>query len=97
MKYGVKYFSAIRRDREVIKTHLDQYSTSAAKRLFGKIKTKLEIVKDNPYIYREYERRPQFRVMVVDDYLVFYKVNESKKIIEVHRILNGMMDIEQHM
>jgi plasmid stabilization system protein ParE len=32
--------------------------------------------------------------MVVEDYLVFYRVSEKDKVIEVHHILHGMKDIE---
>ena len=97
MKYKVKYHETVRHDREVIKTYLDQYSTTAAKRLFDRIKSNMEHVKANPYIYEQYKRRPQFRRMVVWDYLVFYKVIEESKEIEVHRIFHGMIDIEQFL
>ena len=95
--YRVKYFETVRTDRAVIKAHLDQFSQPAAKRLFGKIRSRMELVKHNPYMYKAYNRRPQFRVMVVDDYLVFYKVDDEEKTIEVHRVLHGMMDIEQQI
>ncbi|MCL2663391.1 MAG: type II toxin-antitoxin system RelE/ParE family toxin [Oscillospiraceae bacterium] len=94
MKYKAKYLITARQDREVIKIYLNQYSTKAAGRLFAKIKRNMEYVKNNPYIYEAYERRPEFRRMVVEDYLVFYRVNEKDKIIEVHHILHGMIDIE---
>ena len=97
MKYRVKYLVTARHDREAIKAYLSQYSLSAARRLFDKIKRNMEFVKDNPYIYEVYKRRPQFRRMVVEEYLVFYKVNEDTRIVEVHRILHGMMDIEQNV
>ena len=97
MKYSVKYLETARHDRNLIKAYLDQYSATAAKRLFGRIKSKIELVKTNPYMYKSYARRPQFRCMVVNDYLVFYKVNEESSILEVHHILHGTMDIEQYL
>jgi len=97
MKYRVRYLITARHDREAIKSHLKEFSTTAALRLFEKIKRKMEYVKINPYIYEVYERRPQFRRMVVEDYLVFYHVNNVEKIIEVHRILHGMMDIQKQV
>ena len=57
----------------------------------------MEYVKENPYMYKSYERRPQFRQMVEEDFLVFYKVNEREKVVEVHHIIHGMMDIEKHL
>ena len=97
MKYKVRYLETVRHDREAIKIYLDRYSATAAKRLFDKIKSRMEFVKSNPYIHESYGKRPQFRRMVVDGYLVFYKVTEESKTIEVHRILHGMVDVEQHM
>ena len=97
MKYSVKFLETVRHDRNVIKAYLDRYSTTAAKRLFDKIKGKMELVKNNPYMYVSYERRPQFRRIVVENYLIFYKVIEETKIIEVHHIFHGMMDVEQYL
>jgi plasmid stabilization system protein ParE len=81
----------------MIISYLNQYSMTAANRLFEKIKSNMEYVKENPYLYEIYERRPQFRRMVVGDYLVFYKINEEEKTVEIHHIFHGRMDIEQHL
>ena len=97
MKYSVKYLETVRRDRDAIKAYLGQHSTTAAKRLFDKIKDKMELAKTNPYMYVSYERRPQFRRIVVDGYLLFYKVVEESQTIEVHHIFHGMIDVEQYL
>ena len=97
MKYKAKFLITAKYDRETVKAYLNQYSLTAAKRLFDKIKSNLELVKENPYMYEAYERRPQFRRMVVEDYLVFYKVREEEKIIEIHHIFNSTMNIEQYL
>ena len=96
MKYRARYLITAKQDREAIKAYLDQFSSTASSRLFGKIKSKMELVKENPYMYKAYERRPQFRIMVVEDYLVFYKVNEADSVVEVHHMFRGTMDVEQH-
>ena len=97
MRYTVRYLETVRRDREAIKAYLSQYSTTAAMRLFEKIRNKMELVKSNPYMHKSYEGRPQFRRMVIEDYLIFYKVIETSKTIEVHHIFHGTRDIEQHL
>jgi len=97
MKYRAKYLITAKQDREAIKKYRDQYSLTATGRLFSKIKSKVELAKENPYAYPAYERRPQFRRIVAGDYLVFYKVNEKEKTIEVHHILHGMVDIVQYL
>lgn len=97
MGYRVKYLITAKHDRETIKAYLNQFSVAAAKKLFDRIKHNMELVKKNPYMYESYERRPQFRRMVVGDYLVFYKISEQEKTIEVHHILHGMIDLEQYL
>jgi len=97
MSYSVKYLITARQDRKNISAYLNQYSMTAANRLFNNIKGKMELVKENPYMYERYERRPSFRRMTVDGYLVFYKVNEDERAVEVHHILHGMMDIERKL
>ena len=94
MKYRARFLITAKQDREAIKAYLNQFSTKAYTRLFAKIKRNIEYVKSNPYIYEVYERRPKFRRMVVEDYLVFYQINEGEKLIEVHHILHGMIDIQ---
>jgi len=94
MKYRAKFLITAKQDREVIKAYLNQFSTKAYIRLLAKIKRNIEYAKSNPYMYEVYERRPNFRRMVVEDYLVFYKINESERLIEVHHILHGMIDIQ---
>jgi addiction module RelE/StbE family toxin len=97
MMYRIKYLVTARHDRKTIKSYLNQYSLTAARRLFDKIKANMEYVKENPHMYETYERKPQFRRMVIEDYLLFYKVNENDKTVEVHHILHGMMNIEQNL
>jgi len=94
MKYRAKYFITAKQDREAIKAYLNQYSTKAYTRLFAKIKRNIEYAKSNPYMYEIYERRPNFRRIVVEDYLVFYKVDESEKLLEVHHILHDKVDLQ---
>ena len=97
MKYKAKYLITAKHDREAIKVYLDQFSSTAAKKLFDRIRSRIEYVKENPYMCEVYKRRPQFRKMVVGDYLVFYKVNEDESMVEVHHIFHGMTDIEHHL
>ena len=95
MTYKILYLKIIKHDRKAIKQYLSQYSATAAKRLFEKIKNNMELVKENPYMYETFKAQPQFRRMVIDDFLLFYKVIEENKVIEVHHILYGKIDYEK--
>jgi len=59
MKYKAKFLITAKHDRDNIKAYLDQFSLTAASKLFQKIKSNMELVKKNPYMYKVYERRPQ--------------------------------------
>lgn len=44
-----------------------------------------------------YHLDPQYRKMVVDQYLVFYRVNEDAQIVEIHRVLRGSWNLPQYL
>ena len=77
MKYKAKYLETAGQDREAIRKYLEQFSSTAAPRLFNKIKSKVELAKDNPYMYAAYERRPQFRRMGN------YSVSPGKNVVRI--------------
>jgi len=35
--------------------------------------------------------------LVVDQYLVFYRVNDGNKIVEIHRVLRGAWNLPQYL
>lgn len=44
-----------------------------------------------------YRLDPAYRRMVVDQYLVFYRVNDENKIVEIHRVLRGAWNLPQYL
>ena len=50
-----------------------------------------------PYMYPVYEDIPPFRKAVVGKYLVFYTVDDDKKLVQIHHILRGAWDIPQYL
>jgi plasmid stabilization system protein ParE len=67
-------------------------------RLFHKIEKDIEeriaSLDTMPSRYPIYLHRPQYRVTGVHKYMIFYKVIENTKTVEIHRILHGSRDIE---
>jgi plasmid stabilization system protein ParE len=84
-------------DFEDIEAYLSQYDESAVKRFFALLKKKIAILKDFPYSCPVYEDDPDYRKLVVGDYLVFYMVDEDAKTVEIHRIFHGSRDIKRHL
>jgi len=84
-------------DKRKIKTYLKQFYPSTPKKFVAALKDRISALKDNPYMYPVYVHNPAYRKIVVSNYLVFYKVNDEKKIIEIHRILPGSWDIVRYL
>jgi len=97
MKFRIKYLPAAATNRDEIKAHLSQFYKGTAKRFFALLKEKTYRLKEHPYLCPTSEYNPNYRQMVVEDYLVFYVVKDDEKIIEIHRILHGSMDISKHL
>ena len=97
MKYRITYLPDSADDRDIIKPYLMQFYPNTAKKFFNLLKSKIARLKDFPYSCRKYEDDPDYRVLVVGDYLVFYMVIEEKKTVEIHRIFHGSQDISQHI
>ncbi|MCL2420601.1 MAG: type II toxin-antitoxin system RelE/ParE family toxin [Defluviitaleaceae bacterium] len=97
MNYQIKYLPTTIEDRAVIRDYLCQYYESTAKNFFVLLKKRISQLKEFPYSCPVYEDDPDYRRLVVGDYLVFYIVNEDNKVIEIHRIFHGTQDIRRHL
>jgi len=96
MKYRFEYISTFHSDIAEVTSNLEEYPQKA-KRIFKNIDKKLLYLVDSPELYPIYDDFPVFRRIVVEDYLVFYSINEAQKVIEVHRLIYGRMDIIAHL
>jgi addiction module RelE/StbE family toxin len=97
MRTEVIYLPKAIFDQADIKTYLSQFYPGTSKRFFDLLKKKIIRLKTHPYSCPVYEDDPDYRKLVVGDYLVFYIVNEDTKIIEIHRILHGSRNISQDL
>lgn len=97
MKYRIRYLPDAASDRDDIKEYLSQFYAGTAGRFFALLKQRTARLKEWPYSCPVYDDDPDYRVLVVGDYLVFYIVDEDAKIVEVHRIFHAKMDIRRHL
>ena len=81
-------------DRAIIKAYLSQFYVGTSKRFFALLKKKIARLKEFPYSCPVFEDDPDYRKLVVGDYLVFYMVKEKKRTVEIHRIFHGSQDIK---
>ena len=92
----VEYISTFFADVTAFAEFLDKYPRKA-RRILKKLDRILERLPDLPKLHPIYEDYPEFRKIVIEDYLVFYKIIDGKKLIEVHRLLYGGMDIRKQL
>ena len=97
MKYRIKYLPEMVTDLTEISTYISQYFESTVNKFLTLLKEKIERLKEFPYSCPTYENDPDYRKLVVGDYLVFYMVNEGDKTVEFHRIFQGSQDIRRHL
>ena len=96
MPYKIDYISTFYYDVLKVEANLQDYQQKA-KRIFEQLDSKLSRLVDNPEMYPIYEDYPDFRKIVIEDYLVFYAINERDRIIEIHRLIYGRMDIVRQL
>ena len=96
MRYKLRYLPAADLDLMEIDEQLSQFPVKASK-FFSLLDKQTSKLKDTPLMYPVYDDVPLYRKMVVLDYLVFYIVNEAKKNVDVHRVINGRMDVKKQL
>ena len=96
-RYRIRFLPYTISDREEIRVYLSRYYESTVKKFFTLLKDKIAQLKDFPYSCPVHEDDPDYRRLVVGGYLVFYMAKEDEKIVEIHRILHGSRNIQQHL
>jgi len=96
MKFKIEYISTFCVDISLLESDLENHPQKA-KRLLEKMDDKLNNLTINPFLYPIYEHFPHFRRIILEDYLIFYVVNEGSKTIEIHRLIYGRMDVPTHL
>lgn len=87
--YKIRILQSADKDLDNMLEVLSEYSPNAALKKYDSIMSGIEKLKEFPLICEVYSHRKVYRRMVVDDYLVFYKVNEKQRTVNIYRILYG--------
>ena len=97
MKYRLRYLDDTTTDRDNIKIYLSQFYAGTVNKFFELLKKRTAKLKSYPFSCPVFEDDPDYRKLVVGDYLVFYMVNEDEKIVDIHRILHTSRDISRYL
>ena len=79
MKYKLIYIDLALDDLVVIKEYLSNFYPGTWFRFIENLEKSISKLSSMPYICEKYHFGSDYRQMVVDNYLVFYKINEKLK------------------
>jgi toxin ParE1/3/4 len=92
--YQIRFLSIAEEDFNEIISFIAADNPTAADKIANKIEKNLELLSDNPNLGRipreEEIKNLGYRYLIVQDYLIFYTIEEST--IFIHRILHGARD-----
>ena len=97
MNYTVRFSPFAKEDKKDIKTYLAKFYPETPRRFAALLKEHINNLKDNPYMYSEYPENTDYRRMLVGNYMVFYKVNDAEKHIDIYRILRASWDLPKYL
>ena len=89
MKYSARFSPFAKEDKKNIKDYLSKFYQNTPRRFITSLKEHIDNLKENPYLYPEFSENTAYRRMFVGNYVVFYKINEIKKQIDIYRILRA--------
>ncbi len=96
-KYRLEILGLAQTDIVGIESYYAQYDESAARHIMERLYCCLKALENMPYMGQKSDIDTAFRRLVVDNYLAFYTVDDEKRLVEVHRVLHGAMDVKKHI
>jgi len=103
MTYDVKTTKQARHDMETLFKHIAEtlMEPVIAEKQYTRIETAVYSLDQMPERFRQYEKEPwrsrNLRVMPVDNYIVFYTVDNEKQVVMVIRIMHGRRNTEKEL
>ena len=97
MNFQVLFLEDAEQDINDIEEYLSQFYCSTVRNFILKLENSVFALSDMPYLYPEYDEDPYFRRMVVNDYLLFYSVDEKRRLVVIHRIIHSKRDISREI
>jgi plasmid stabilization system protein ParE len=95
--YKASFTTLAKEDKNEIKIYLSGFYQDTPKRFTSELKKHISNLKENPYMYPTYPENPDYRRMVVDNYIVLYQIIEEAGKIEISRILRASWDLPKYL
>jgi len=92
--YDVQFMDMAYEDYNAIYEYLSQFYPGTPGKFLAELEKCTATLEHSPFAFEVYEPVPQYRRIVVQSYLVFYKVIDESRKVEIHRILHGARNIK---
>jgi len=97
LKYNAKFLSLAIEDKKEIKGYLSKFYPETPKHFTASLKKHISNLKENPYMYPVYPENQNYRRMIVDNYIVLYRIIEEEKKVDIIRILRASWDLPKYL
>lgn len=97
MSYKTRFIDEAKVDLDYIEEYLSQFYPSTALKFFEQMEKQVAHLEENPYMYPAYEDNPFFRKMVIDEYLLFYNVDDERSLIIIYLVIHSKRDISTEL
>lgn len=97
--YKLIFTKAFERDLTATLEYISQMldNPSAAQRLLKNVLNKISQIEENPFVYQIYHgeelAEKNYRYIVISNYLLFYRAEETEKAVYISRFLYGRQNI----
>ena len=95
--YKIEYFPHARDDLHEIEEYLDGIDVRLKIKILDAFRARIRDLEEMPLRYPRYMYSPDYRVLGVHNYTVFYMVVEETKTVEIRRILHGARNVEHEI
>ena len=93
MAYEVRLLNLAEKDLEEICQYLSGFYPGTPGKFLDALEKDLDYLSLNPKMYPKYEYNNEYRKMVTENYLIFYKTDEVNNRVNVYRILHEKRNI----
>ena len=94
MSYSIELSIKALSDLEDISNYINDYSKSVSKKFVNFLTEKIELeLSFTPYMYREYFEWKWIRFIPHKWYVIFYRVLEEKKLVEIITVVHWARDL----
>ena len=97
MSYHVVFMNLAGQGMDDIEEYLSQFYASTVRNFFQQMEKQVKTLETMPYMYPAYQEDPFFRRMIVNEYLLFYSVDDNRKLLIIHRIFHSSRNINSQI